>query len=159
MRHFRYLAVAHCVKTKDRSLSWLFALLMSLLLMGSPSVAQEQTSSYTDSCEDGLRMKFEDWRLWTSVTPNPIRSKGHSNNWVGIYVDELAKATYQSASSPYPTCARIVKPIYTDKSGTNVRKLTIMVEMAPGYDLENGDWWYATSDASGTSVGLISIRA
>ena len=120
--------------------------------MGPPSMAQEQTTSYTISCDDGLQMKFEDWRQWTSVTSNPVRSKGHNNNWVGIYVDELAKATYLSASSPYPTCARIVKPIYTDKSGTNVRKLTIMVKMAPGYDPENGDWWYASSDATGTRV-------
>jgi hypothetical protein len=28
--------------------------------------------------------------------------------------------------------------------------LTIMLKMAPGYDPENGDWWYASAVATGT---------
>jgi hypothetical protein len=71
---------------------------------------------------------------------------------VGIYVNNRAEATYLSASSPYQICAKIVKPIYTDASGTNIRKLTIMVKMPPGFDPENADWWYGIYDESGTDM-------
>ena len=71
---------------------------------------------------------------------------------MGIYVNKLAEATYLSASSPYQECAKIVKPIYTDSNGTNIRKLTIMVKMYPGYDSENADWWYGVYDASGLDM-------
>jgi hypothetical protein len=103
-------------------------------------------------CDDDYEMTFEGWREWTQVTPKPVVSEGHSNNWVGIFVDELAKNTYLSAGAPYPECAKIVKPIYDDSEGKSVRKLTIMVKMPPGYDSENGDWWYASYDATGAFV-------
>ena len=97
-------------------------------------------------------MTFEDWREWTNVTPNPVVSKGHGGNWVGVYVDEVAKETYLAATGPYAECAKIVKPIYADSSGAEVLKLTIMVKMAPGYDPEDADWWYGKYDATGTSA-------
>lgn len=127
-------------------------LLVSLLLGWSSTVVQAQTSSHTGSCADGSKMTFKNWREWTSITSGPVRSQGHNNNWVGIYVDQLAEETYRSASSPYPRCAKIVKPIYADASGAGVRKLTVMMKMAPGYDPENGDWWYGVYDASGTEL-------
>jgi len=100
-------------------------------------------------CDDSNGMTFVGWRNWTRVTPNPVVSEGHSNNWVGIFVDELAKETYLSAGAPYMECAKIVKPIYNDGEGESVRKLTIMVKMPAGYDPDNGDWWYASYDATG----------
>lgn len=127
-------------------------LLVSLLLGYSIAVAHAQTSSYTGSCADESKMTFKNWQEWTSITDGPVRSRGHNNNWVGIYVDQLAEETYRSASSPYPECAKIVKPIYTDASGVGVRKLTVMVKMSPGYDPENSDWWYGVYDASGTEL-------
>ena len=57
-------------------------------------------------------MQFSGWDQWRQVTNKPTRSIGHSNNWVGIFVDELAADTYLAAMSPYPQCARIVKPIF-----------------------------------------------
>ncbi len=87
-----------------------------------------------------------------------MKSAGHSNNWVGVYVDELAKYTYLGAGSLYPVCAKVVKPIYYDASGERVRKLTIMVKMPPGYDPENGDWWYASSDAADAKLGAQGKR-
>jgi hypothetical protein len=94
-------------------------------------------------------MTFEDWMEWTKVTPNPVISKGHNDNWVGIYVDDLARETYLAATGPYPECARIVKPVYTDASGSEVQRLTVMVKMSPGYDPEDADWWYGMYDAAG----------
>ena len=106
----------------------------------------------TERCDSGHGMTFVDWSEWTQVTSHPVVSGGHSNNWVGIFVDELAKETYSSAGAPYPECAKIVKPVYSDGEGTSVRKLTVMVEMPPGYDPDNGDWRYGSYDATGTYV-------
>ncbi len=97
-------------------------------------------------------MTFENWRNWTKVTRQPVISKAHGNNWVGVYVDDVAKATYLAASSPYPKCARVVKPVYADATGSNVLMLTVMVKMPVGYDQENSDWWYGKYDASGTAA-------
>jgi len=130
----------------------IISLLFGVLLIGSNITVWGQVSSYFNSCGDETTMTFEHWRRWTKVTPNPIISKGHSGNWVGIYVDDLAKKTYLAATGPYPECARIVKPIYTEASGTEVQRLTIMVKMASGYDPEDADWWYGMYDASGKSA-------
>ena len=67
-----------------------------------------------ERCDEDDGMTFEGWREWTQVTSKPVVSEAHSNNWVGIFVDELAKTTYLSAGAPYPGCAKIVKPIYSD---------------------------------------------
>lgn len=103
-------------------------------------------------CSDESKMTFENWREWAQVTPKPMRSAGHNGNWVGIYVDDQAKDTYLNARAPYPVCATIIKPIYFDAEGSSVRKLTIMVKMRPGYDPDNGDWWYAHADPSGSII-------
>ena len=125
-----------------------------LLLVTAIIGAVEANADPTEKqCDEGIGMTFEDWMDWRKVTPKPVRSKGHNYNWVDIYVDELAEDTYLSAGAPYPECATIVKPIYNDADGKSVRKLTIMVKMVPGYDPENGDWWYASGDATGTRVG------
>jgi hypothetical protein len=127
------------------------AFLSCALLLYAVNASGAESDSANQNC-DTANMTFEGWRQWTNVTPVPVRSKGHSNNWVGIYVNKLAKATYLSASSPYAACAKIVKPIYTDSSGENIRKLTIMVKMSPGFDPENADWWYGVYDESGTDM-------
>ena len=125
--------------------------LAGAFILNAVSALGAESDPATESC-DNTEMNFEGWRHWTRVTPKPVRSKAHSNNWVGIYVNNRAEATYLSASSPYQICAKIVKPIYTDASGTNIRKLTIMVKMPPGFDPENADWWYGIYDESGTDM-------
>ena len=129
-------------------MSKLMVILIGALVLNASNALGTEYYSTTQSCGDKI-MTFEDWKNWMSVTPKPVRSKGHSNNWVGIYVNKQAETTYLSASSPYQICAKIVKPIYTDSSGTSIRKLTIMVKMPPGYDPENANWWYGKSDESG----------
>jgi hypothetical protein len=130
--------------------AFLIGAFLAVLMM---TLASAQSVNSTGECNEEDAMTFEGWSEWAQVTQKPIVSEGHNNNWVGIYVDELAKDTYLSAGAPYPECAKIVKPIYFDAEGKSVRKLTIMVKMKPGYDPDNGDWWYAHSDASGTQIG------
>ena len=126
--------------------------LFGLLSTGYSTIVNGQLSPYSGACGDETAMTFEDWREWTKVTPNPVISKGHSDNWVGVYVDDVAKATYLAVTGPYPECARIVKPVYTDASGTDVQRITVMVKMSPGYDPQDNDWWYGMYDAAGKSA-------
>lgn len=109
-------------------------------------------SAYASSGCDENEITFEGWRDWQQITHKPVKSVGHSNNWVGIFVNELANDIYRNAGAPYPECAKIVKAIYDDADGQSVKKLTIMVKMSDGFDTQNGNWWYATSDPSGTRV-------
>jgi len=95
-------------------------------------------------------LSFEGWNDWRQITSEPVKSAAHSNNWVGVFVDKIAEDVYLRAGAMYPVCAKVVKPIYHDATGEIVRKLTVMVKMQPGFDPENGDWWYAFSDATGT---------
>jgi len=69
-----------------------------------------------------------------------IFSKGHSETWVDVYVNELAEETYRNTAGPYLVCAKIVKASYDDEDGKEFRSLTVMVKMPDGYDPENGDW-------------------
>jgi hypothetical protein len=103
-----------------------------------------------ERCNDVGELTFENWEEWTLITPKPVISEGHGNSWVKVYVNELAEDTYLSAGAPYPECAKVVKPLYSDAEGTRVDKMTIMVKMATGYDPENSDWWYALSNGPGT---------
>ena len=116
--------------------AFLFGAFLAMLMM---TLAPAQSVNGAGKCDDENAMTFEGWSEWAQVTSKPVTSEGHNNNWVGIYVDELAKDTYLSAGAPYPECAKIIKPIYHDAEGKSVRKLTIMVKMKPGYDPDNGD--------------------
>ena len=121
----------------------------AILILSPLLVPHVDADSHLLTCSLEKSMIFENWKEWKQVTTGPVVSKGHSSNWVGIFVDKLAEPIYLSASSPYQVCSKIVKPIYTDSSGSNVRKLTIMVKMPEGYDPENSDWWYGVYDATG----------
>jgi hypothetical protein len=133
-------------------MSRLIICLLSAVLFGTSIALAADNDIAPGRCSSEKLMTFEGWSEWTKVTPKPVVSAGHSNNWVRIYVDKLAESTYLSASAPYPECARIVKPIYRDANGVEVKKLTIMVKMPFGYDPENADWWYGVYDAAGTKV-------
>jgi len=127
-----------------------YIIILLIAVVAGAVVAYADTA--VKRCNEPSRLTFKDWRDWWQVTSKPVVSAAHNNNWVGIFVDKLAKDTYLNASAPYPVCAKIVKPIYNDAEGKSVRKLTIMVKMPPGYDPENGNWWYASYDKTGQQI-------
>ena len=98
------------------------------------------------------KLSFEGWENWDQITREPVKSVGHSDNWVGIFVNPLARETYLQAGTPYQECAAIIKPVYSGPDEATVTKLTIMVKMPAGFDSENGDWWYASADPTGTKI-------
>lgn len=131
-----------CWIEKARNL-YIVGFALTILFLVTPAMAE------SPSCGVDDESAFADWRQWTKLTSEPVRSHGHSNSWVDIYADDLARETYLSAGAPYPECASVVKPQYSGKSAETVRKLTIMVKMPAGYDPDHADWWYALADADG----------
>ncbi|CTQ53917.1 hypothetical protein LP7551_02449 [Roseibium album] len=109
------------------------------------------TAQSSDLCPPE-KLTFSEWEDWQQITRKPVKSAAHGNDWVRIFVNKLARNIYLKAGSLYPECAAIVKPIYAGPEGLHVKKLTIMVKMAAGFDENNGNWWYASSDPSGTRV-------
>ena len=129
------------------SFKTVFSLLAAVLL----GVLSVDTAHSSGLCRPE-EMTFAGWENWQQITHKPVKSAGHNNNWVGIFVNEFASDFYLDAGPLYPECAAIVKPIYTGPDGQSVKKLTIMVKMPDGFDDENGNWWYAASDPSGIRI-------
>lgn len=129
---------------RNNSERWLLlGALITMAVMSSPATAE------SSPCDVAKQSTFKDWKQWTKLTPEPVRSNGHSRNWVDIHVDELARDTYLSGDAPYAECAMIAKPEFRDKSANSVRKLTLMVKMPAGYDPDHANWWYGVADPDG----------
>lgn len=60
----------------------LLVFLSGALLLNSINALGGEAGTDGQNCSSSA-MTFENWRHWNSVTPEPVRSKAHSNNWVG----------------------------------------------------------------------------
>lgn len=98
------------------------------------------------TCIPEESLDFTAWKSWTRINPKTQLSAGHSNVWVAIYVNKLAKGIYINSRGPYPPCAKIAKASYKDRENKQFIDLTAMFKMPAGYDSNNNDWWYATYD-------------
>ena len=126
---------------------------VGVLLLVSLSGPQFAVAQDLDECDIESAMAFEEWREWTATFPKPNFSTTHGNNWINIHIDDLARTSSLATTRQYEQCAKIAKLAFTDSSGTEVRKVLVMVKMPTGFDPDNGDWWYGNYDASiGTSV-------
>jgi hypothetical protein len=115
-----------------------------------PTLGPAATQDLTSACFGTSLPTFADYATWTKVNPKPV--PGHET-YVNIYVNDLAKDIYTSASGKtFPACATIVKEQLASQTSTDVTALTIMVKMPAGYDPANNDWWWAMYDPDGTSV-------
>lgn len=119
---------------------------MTMLLLATPAASESLP------CNVENDSTFEDWKQWTKLTPAVERSQGHTNDWVDIYADELARDTYLAAGSPYPECAKVAKPQYAGRSAETILKLTLMVKMPAGYDPAHADWWYGVARPDGSVI-------
>jgi hypothetical protein len=112
------------------------------------------TATPVPECAVGDAPDFSGYESWTKVNSEPI--KGHEV-LVNIYVDDLAKDIYLSASGePFPVCSRIVK---THLAGNFdiVTAVTVMVKMPEGYDPEHNDWWWGMYDAEGEKAEMSGV--
>ena len=105
------------------------------------------TSTPEPECAATMAPDFAGYASWTRVNPKPV--KGHEK-YVNIYVNDLARDTYLSASGKiFPTCAMIVKQHLENVDSKNITALTVMLKMPAGYDSDHNDWWWGMYDKDG----------
>jgi hypothetical protein len=81
------------------------------------------------------------------LTADEQRAGPHSNAFVMLYVNAVAKQTIEAGAVPFPTGAVIVKEKL--KSDASAAAVGGMVKRAPGFDPANGDWEYFYAARSG----------
>ncbi len=91
---------------------------------------------------------FPYWKNLIKLNKTPMESASH-RAWIDLYVNKLAKDPYIKAQSRFPEGSIVLKPLFTDQNRTTIARLVIMMKMEPGYDKENGDWWYGVYDETG----------
>lgn len=112
------------------------------------------TPTPVPECAVGPSPDFSGYESWTKVNPRPI--KGHEV-LVNIYIDDLAKDTYLSASGEtFPVCAKIVKTHLAGDSDT-VTAVTVMVKMPAGFDPDHNDWWWGMYDREGKTAKMSGV--
>jgi hypothetical protein len=106
--------------------------LIALIPSAVAFAAEIQTADGSKTCIPEKALDFSEWKSWTRINPKPQFSAGHSNVWVAIYVNTLAKESYRKAQASYPPCAKIVKASYKDRENTQFVDLTAMFKMPAG---------------------------
>ncbi len=95
---------------------------------------------------------FSGWASWVKLGTERHFSKGHGKSWVDVYAEQAHVDMYNAKGALYPVGARIAKAQYASKDATELLRVTVMAKMAPGYDAEYGDWYYALLDPSGSKT-------
>lgn len=132
-----------------KAMRFVMWILIAFIPIAVGFAAEIKNGDRSKTCIPEKSLDFSDWKSWIRINPKPQLSVGHSNVWVEIYVNKLAKDIYLNAQAPYPPCAKIVKVSYKDRETKQFIDLTAMFKMPAGYDSENNDWWYATFDQVG----------
>jgi hypothetical protein len=86
-----------------------------------------------------------DYADYRRVSPEPFLSAVHGGRWVEVFVNEVGADPYLSGD-PIPVGTIVVKTSWESRDGriSDVAgPLFVMEKRAPGYDPDNGDWWYA----------------
>ena len=99
-------------------------------------------------------LEVSGWREWKKSNPRRFRSKGHGYLWVDVHVHASHAEMYGDRSKPTPVGFAVAMAGYETADATEPTGLTVMAKMPPGYDPENGDWYYAIFDAAGKSATL-----
>lgn len=94
------------------------------------------------------------WREWKKSNPRRFRSKGHGYLWVDVHVHASHLEVYGDRAQPAPVGFAVAMAGYETAEATEPTGLTVMAKMPPGYDPENGDWYYAIYDAAGKTATL-----
>jgi len=104
------------------------------------------TSSAGQIDEGPANIRWSEWKQWTKVNQAPFPSKGHKKAWADVFVLPEYAASL-AADGPKTPGLAMVKVTYDDDKST-INGFTAMAKMAPGYDPDNGDWYYAVLDPS-----------
>jgi hypothetical protein len=91
------------------------------------------------------------WRSLPKVNERRFRSKGHGYLWVDVHLEPQQQAVLNVRTSPVAPGFRVVTAGYEAAEGGEPIGLTVMAKMPPGYDTENGDWYYEVLGPDGAT--------
>lgn len=110
----------------------------------TPSPARGPSAG-TDESAFGPLEVGADYATYRRVTPAPFLSTVHGSRWVEVFVNEVGADEYLSGAA-IPVGTVIVKTSWEARDGqmSDIEgPLFVMEKRPPGYDPDNGDWWYA----------------
>ncbi len=145
-----------------------FRILLSLTLLGPACPIRAEDQADTLAITEQTALSF--YKSLELLTPSPLvvsaRLAGqcmtptaaqlaadeqqfgpHSDAFINLYVNALAKRAIEQDEGPFPTGALIVKEKL--KRGDSLNGVGGMVKRAPGFDPANGDWEYFYAGQSG----------
>lgn len=97
---------------------------------------------------------FSGWKSWTKTNDAVFASKGHGKKPADVYVSPQYADWYKSLADGQkaPVGFQAAKVHYKAMDGAEVANMLVMTKMQAGYDPDNGDWFYAIYDATGTKA-------
>lgn len=104
-----------------------------------------------------LQARAGSYRTLEAINAVPFATGAHQGRpLVTIWTDALAAPIYRELPAepdlvPFPEGSMIIKEMLDPDGGDSI--LTVMAKREPGYDPDNGDWWYGRLTASGASTG------
>lgn len=89
-----------------------------------------------------------DWQSYTKSNKEPVMSQDHGKRFVDTYVNDVGKDAYHDPDevAEIPVGTIIVKTSWESQGGqptTTPGPIFVMEKKEPGYDPDNGDWYYA----------------
>jgi hypothetical protein len=109
----------------------------------------EAAAANAPSADTGV--DWSGWQSWTKLTAEPFKSK-HGGVMVDLYVPADHAEAYTAAKGPMAQGMAVVKAQFKKDDPSTLDKLTVMAKMAPGYDADNGDWYYGVLSPDGKSA-------
>jgi hypothetical protein len=91
---------------------------------------------------------YQSWRMWPGKTARYTGTEPHGM-LLTTYVNDRAYNALTSGAATMPAGAVIVKENYMLNGSYDAA--TVM-HRVPGYDLQNGDWFWAKYDANGVAA-------
>lgn len=116
---------------------------------GNDTTAAQETKAAEDpSTRFGPLGVGADWQSYTKINTEPVRSQDHGGNFVDTYVNDIGLAAYQDPDevAEIPVGTIVVKTSLLrdgDAPGDTAGPIFVMEKRAPGFDADNGDWYYA----------------
>jgi hypothetical protein len=108
-------------------------------------------NSQAPSADTGV--DWSGWQSWSKQNDAPFKSK-HGGVMVDVYVPAEHVEAYKAMKGAMPQGMAVVKAQYKKDDPSTVEKLTVMAKMAPGYDADNGDWYYAVLSPDGATATM-----
>lgn len=92
----------------------------------------------------------DDYKTTFTKVTERAQSNDHQGMMVEVWVNDIAKATWDAGSGTYPEGSILVKEHYADDASTDVMAWTTMEKLNAGYAPDTGDWYWEKVMGDGT---------